>query len=280
VGAADLALAAVEPLLAGQQATGGWGYHRDVPDDCDSTAYALAFLAGAGSAAADAVAAGTARLLSQQRADGGFATYGDGRAIRAFMRLPAQVPLDGWTSTHPEVTAAAGLALAAVGARDPAERAWACLAALQHAEGGWQSYWWTNDLYATALAVRLARTLGIASKEIGRAVEWCERGQTHCGAWRDGHSGAHSVFATALGLLVLGPDGDTETVAQGRDWLLATQRPDGGWDGEYALRIPPQQCRNPAVHTAWQEDGLAAGAVIRDQGGCYVTATVLRALAE
>lgn len=279
MGAADVAHAALEPLLAGQQANGGWGYHRCVPDDCDSTAYALAFLAGIGPEAADAVAAGAARLLYQQRADGGFATYGDGRAIRAFMQLPAQVSLDGWTSTHPEVTAAAGLALTAAGERDAAERAWACLAKLQREDGGWQSYWWTNDLYATALAVRLARTLGTGTKEVVRAVEWCERGQTHCGAWRDNRNGAHSIFATALGLLVLGPDGDGETLAQGREWLLATQRPDGGWDGEYALRIPPQHCRDPAEQTAWQEDGLAAGAVIRDQGGCYVTATVLMALA-
>ncbi len=280
-GASEVVARAVETLLVGQQDTDGWGYHRKVPDDCDSTAYALIFLAGQARGQAiikEAVASGAARLKAQQRSDGGFATYGDGRAIREFMEISEQVPLDGWTQTHPEVTAAAGLALLAAGEHEEATRAWACLTKLQDEVGGWRSYWWTNDFYATALATRLAAALGVGDRETVRAANWCKALQSPCGAWRDSRNGAHSVMATALSLQVCGQGGSCGAFSAGVGWLEQTRRADGGWDGEFALRIPPPHIINPAAFTGWQPGGLGGGAVICDEGGCYVTATVMSAL--
>jgi len=277
-GARPLAETAAEALLAGQQANGGWGYHRAVPDDLDSTAYAVAFLARI-PGAEEAVARGLRRLAEQQRRDGGFATYGDGTAIRAFMSLPDSFSLDGWTAPHPEVTASTGRALATAAYPAAAERAWAHLAAIQQPDGRWRSYWWTSDLYATAQAVALARDLGQGEEAVARARDWCLAEQAADGGWRDGRTGHPSAFATALALLVLAPDGSPVAVARGRDRLLAMRRADGGWDGEHALRLPPPWILDPREWDNWTPDALASGAIVRDAGGSYVTATALRALA-
>jgi squalene-hopene/tetraprenyl-beta-curcumene cyclase len=276
-GALDTANAAIAPLLAGQNMTGGWGYHRDVPDDLDSTAYAVMFLAET-QGVTEACARGVARIVCQQRADGGFATYGDGTAIRAFMDLPRSISLDGWTNAHPEVTASVGRALTIAGEIAAAHRAWNQLARVQRNDGRWRSYWWTTDMYATAQAVQLARALQVGDGAIRHAQQWCAGQQRSDGSWSDGHSGRSSVLASALALIVLKDGGPGDAVARGRAWLLSVRRQDGGWDGEHALRLPPPWVEDPTEWTSWTPDALAAGALVRDEGGTYVTATALRAL--
>ena len=269
---------AVEPLLAHQQLSGGWGYHPGVPDDCDSTAYVLMFLIRAG-VAGEAVDQAVGRLLAQQRPDGGFATYGTGAAICLFMGLPEAASIDGWTAVHPEVTAAAARALLFAGEKEAAERAWHRLVSLQAPDGRWPSYWWTSDLVAAAQTSLLARELGTTGENsLARAIAWCERTQAPDGAWHDGLDGRPSAFATALALLVLGRDGHARARERGVDWLLARQRRDGGWDGEPSLRLPPPWLLKPSEWSTWQIDGRGAGAIVRDASGAYTTATVLRAL--
>lgn len=271
--------AAARSLTRNCQASGGWGYHDHVPEDCDSTAYALMLLAAAGRGAL--AAAGAERLAAHQHENGGFATYARGDAIRAFMGVGPEISLAGWCQAHNEVTAAAGRALLRAGLDEAAERAWTFLAGRQSLDGRWPSYWWTCDYYATWQAVAFARDLGTPAAEAaaGRARGWCAAGQAANGSWADGRSGRPSAFATALALLILGGR-DPDAGGRGHGYLLARQRSDGGWDSHPMLRIPQPWVVEPDPTAAWEEDMLGTGVVIRDANACYTTATVLLALSQ
>jgi hypothetical protein len=260
-------------LLADQQVDGGWGYHTGVPEDSDSTAYAVAFLLSAGITGPQ-IDRGVARLLRLQGGDGAFSTYPDPSAVRMFMHLDASVCFAGWASVHPEVTAAAGRALALCGEQLAAEKCWAALRLLQQADGSWQAYWWQTDLYATSQVARLAQALGEdRGAEMIQARRWCRSLRDDQGRWRLGD--AVSVFATALALQILG-----ELDEEALEFLFAMRRRDGLWDGEPTLRIPMPWMIRPATEERWAEGGLGGGAVVWDVGHCYGSATVLLALSD
>lgn len=154
---------AADALLARQHRDGGWGYHRNVPTDADSTACVLMFLAAAGREPQALELAGRCLRRHQDPRGGGIATYADPEPIRRYMRVGRNVDLRGWCAQHLEVTATAGRAFATVPRdrfRAEAELAWGFVESRQHADGGWHSYWWTGRPYPTLQAVALGFSLG------------------------------------------------------------------------------------------------------------------------
>jgi squalene-hopene/tetraprenyl-beta-curcumene cyclase len=80
-----------------------------------------------------------------------------------------------------------------------------------------------------------------ADPAISRAVGWLERHQNPDGGWGEDlrsykddawrGRGASTASQTAWALLaLLAVDPDTPAVARGVEWLVETQRVDGGWD--------------------------------------------------
>jgi squalene-hopene/tetraprenyl-beta-curcumene cyclase len=197
------------------------------------------------------------------------------------MGLGAETDLDGWCSSHVEVTATAGRAFAAVTGMPPghqAEAAWRYVASRQRADGSWASYWWTTHHYPTLQAVALANVMGDDGAVI-RAADWALREQVHDGGWST-PGAATSAFATALSLSVLlraGVSGHSVDRAVGR--LLELQDADGGWPSEPIMRIPPPGLAEPGDHRSWRLDGLGTGVVVRDQRRMFTTSACVGALA-
>lgn len=273
--------AAGDALLADQHPDGGWGYHRRVPSDADSTACALLFLVRAGRSS-QAVRRAARRLTRHQDARGGVATYADPDPIRRYLGVGADVDATGWCASHLEVTATAGRAMAAVPAdafaRDAA-LAWHHVAARQGADGGWSSYWWADRHYPTWQSVGLATALGADGGAVASAAGWLRAQQAEDGTWR-GASGAPSAFGTALSLSVLLlAGGEDVTTQRGLTALLAMQLPDGGWPGDAAMRIPPPHVAEPDRYEAWRADRLGTGVVVVDHHRLFTTASCVAALA-
>jgi squalene-hopene/tetraprenyl-beta-curcumene cyclase len=135
--------------------------------------------------------------------------------------------------------------LAEVGRGDTPEarRGLTWLAAEQEPGGSWFGRWAVNHVYGTGAAVPALIAAGVPAGDgrIRRAVRWLEDHQNDDGGWgEDVRSytdpawvgrGASTASQTAWALLALHAAGErSPAVERGVDWLVRTQRPDGGWD--------------------------------------------------
>ncbi len=113
----------------------------------------------------------------------------------------------------------------------------------QEPEGSWFGRWGVNHVYGTGAVVPGLIAAGVAPghASIRRAVRWLEAHQNEDGGWgEDPRSydepkwigrGPSTASQTAWALLALHAAGEESTaVRRGVEWLVATQRPDGGWD--------------------------------------------------
>ncbi len=287
-------------LLENQQEEGGWGYCAGVPADADSTSWCLLFLSTLWLPSRDPLERAASFLLKHQSPrDGGFRTYAAPRLIGRYMSLSETVSFQGWASSQTCVTAASSQALVKAGASRGIEQSMGYIRRAQTSEGYWNAYWWTDNLYPTALcgeALAAKENLERAGEEAQRdaarlalAQHWTERVQRPDGSWRaqrQSSAGDHGwPFSTALALktLMLGPGSGLDGAAaieRGVEWLLGCQSPDGGWESHHTLRIPHPSSIDPWNQPGWNEDGRAVGAAIRDQRRLYTTATVFCALSE
>ena len=114
----------------------------------------------------------------------------------------------------------------------------------QEAGGSWFGRWGVNHVYGTGAAVPALVAAGVPRTHtaIRRAVKWLEQCQNPDGGWgEDCRSyddpawigrGESTPSQTAWALLALDAAGvrDSPSAQQGLDWLIRTQREDGGWD--------------------------------------------------
>jgi len=116
----------------------------------------------------------------------------------------------------------------------------------QEPDGSWYGRWGVNYIYGTGAVIPALIAAGVDAHAvpIRSAVDWLKRHQNDDGGWgEDARSyvdyawvgrGASTPSQTAWALLALLAAGDdTEVVRRGIAWLVASQRPDGGWDEEY-----------------------------------------------
>jgi squalene-hopene/tetraprenyl-beta-curcumene cyclase len=113
----------------------------------------------------------------------------------------------------------------------------------QERDGSWFGRWGANHVYGTGAAVPALVRAGVARDHpaIRRAVAWLEGCQNPDGGfgedlrsyddpgWRGRGESTPSQTAWAL-LALLAADGRSPVVRRGIGWLVANQRPDGGWD--------------------------------------------------
>jgi squalene cyclase len=272
---------AADALLGRQHRDGGWGYHRDVPSDADSTACVLLFLAAAGREPHAIERAARCLRRHQDPRSGGVSTYAEPEAIRRYMAVGRRVDMRGWCAHHLEVTATAGRAFAAVPRgrfRAEADRAWRYVARRQATDGGWDSYWWVARHYPTLQAVSLGCALG-DPEPAARAASWALLEQLPSGAW--GAPGAKgSAFATALSLAVMLRGGSHgEAVSRGLLELIGLQQDDGGWSAHASMRIPPPHVAEPDNYESWRVDDLGTGVIVRDHHRLFTTSACVSTLA-
>jgi squalene-hopene/tetraprenyl-beta-curcumene cyclase len=124
-----------------------------------------------------------------------------------------------------------------------AQRGLVWLSGEQEAEGSWFGRWGVNHVYGTGAAVPalVAAGVPVSDPRIRRAVRWLENHQNSDGGWGEdprsyvdpaaiGH-GPSTASQTAWALLALHAAGERSlAVRRGVRFLVATQRPDGGWD--------------------------------------------------
>lgn len=113
----------------------------------------------------------------------------------------------------------------------------------QEADGSWFGRWGANHVYGTGAAVPALVAAGTptSAPSIRRAVRWLHEHQNADGGWGEDlrsyrdrawvGKGDSTASQTAWALLaLLGAGENSGAVDRGVDWLIRTQRSDGGWD--------------------------------------------------
>jgi squalene-hopene/tetraprenyl-beta-curcumene cyclase len=188
-------------------------------------------------------------LLAMQGKDGGWAAFDADNNWQILSHVPFADHNAMLDPSCPDITGRVLEALMLCGIRPnhPAVRKGVeFLLKTQEQDGSWYGRWGVNYLYGTFLALRGLRAAGVDEREpsIQRALEFVRAYQNRDGGWGESCSSydenrfmpnLSTPSQTAWGILALLAGGDlrSESLYNGIDYLIRTQRPDGTWDEDY-----------------------------------------------
>ncbi len=231
---------------------GGWFFEYNNPlyPDTDDTAMALTALGKVRHAAAGPATERALRwLLGMQNSDGGWAAFDRDINRELLTRVPFADHNAMLDPSCPDITARVLEALGhhGYGCDHPqVKRALAFLERTQEPAGGWPGRWGVNYLYGTWQVLTGLGSIGYDTSRpmVRRAVAWLKAVQQAGGGWGEscrsyddpafagvGTPTASQSAWALLGLLAAG-EAESDAVAAGIDYLLATQGDDGGWQEE------------------------------------------------
>jgi len=235
---------------------GGWAFQYDNPfyPDLDDTAMVLMALEKVQGIDADrmrlAKERGLGWFLGMQNQDGGFASF-DADNNRLFLN---NIPFaDHGALLDPSTEDLTGRGLELLGSLgydfgfEPAGRALEFIRHSQRHDGPWHGRWGVNYIYGTWSVLRGLGAMRVDPRHeyVQRAVRWLIRRQNADGGWGEtcesyvkpelagrGSSIPSQTAWALLGLFAVGTISGP-AVEAGIDYLLRTQRADGGWDDAF-----------------------------------------------
>jgi squalene-hopene/tetraprenyl-beta-curcumene cyclase len=230
----------------------GWyfEYANEFYPDIDDTAMVLLALRHARASLPPAQQAVQKRalawLLGMQSGDGGWAAFDVDNNWHPLSDMPFADHNAMLDPTCPDITGRVLEAIVGCGlAPDhPAvRRGVAYLLNTQEQDGSWYGRWGVDYIYGTFLALRGLQAAGFSDREVQvlRAGEWLRAVQNADGGWGESCASYDNHAYTAapstpsqtawavLGLLA-GGDSTSLSVQKGIEYLVETQRADGGWD--------------------------------------------------
>ncbi|SHG64710.1 Squalene-hopene cyclase C-terminal domain-containing protein [Chryseolinea serpens] len=213
--------------------------------------------------------------------DGGWATYVDKAMLRSRLKLDDEISVAGWIRSKPCVTAAACCVLGSFAdlkkERIAAEQ---YLLACQHAEGFWESYWWTSDIYATSWAIQALNDRPGYTQQCEKALSWLTGTRNHeKGFWSDDHTNLPNPFYTALAVqAILATKKNLKDLVQSIQWLLQQQKVDGSWPSTRILAIPATNVLHRAEVKSWRNSSFGVNTLVDDHNRIFTTVTALGAL--
>ena len=185
-------------------------------------------------------------ILAMQSSDGGFAAFDVDNNWEFLSEVPFADHNAMLDPSCPDITGRVMEALVAHGVSKSSPsitNARDYLIKTQEAEGSWYGRWGVAYIYGTFLALRGLRAAGESDREVHvlRGGEWLRAIQNADGGWGETCAsyqnntfvgGDSTPSQTAWGVLGLLAGGDTtsESLMRGVEYLIETQRPDGGWD--------------------------------------------------
>jgi len=234
-------------------APSGWyfEYANEFYPDIDDTAMVLLALRHAKAKNTGAQRAVEKRaldwLLGMQSKDGGWAAFDVDNTWTVLADVPFADHNAMLDPTCPDITGRVLEAICASGGLEPdhpaVRRGVAYLLRTQEADGSWYGRWGVDYVYGTFLALRGLKAAGVGDREapVLRAGEWLRSVQNADGGWGEScESYRQNAFVpapstasqTAWALLGLAAGGDANSlsVQKGIEYLVRTERADGGWD--------------------------------------------------
>jgi len=234
---------------------GGWAFEFDndvYPDTDDSSVVMMALLRTdlPERAKEFAISRGLEWLLAMQSSNGGWGAF-DRNNTRALLR---EIPFAdfGEMIDPPSVDVTAHIVelLGRLGYRKgfrPVDRALAYLKREQEPDGAWYGRWGVNLTYGIGYVLPALAAVGedMRAPYVRRAVDWLISHQNEDGGWGERVEGYYdptwrgrgpstsSQTAWALLALLAAGEIDHRATKAGIEYLIRTQREDGGWDQAY-----------------------------------------------
>ncbi|MBV9302632.1 MAG: squalene--hopene cyclase [Acidobacteriaceae bacterium] len=188
-------------------------------------------------------------ILAMQGKDGGWAAFDVDNNWKILSHVPFADHNAMLDPSCPDITGRVLEALIVCGlnADHPAlRRGVDFLLRTQEPDGSWYGRWGVNYIYGTFLALRGLRAAGLTENEpsIQQALEFIRAYQNHDGGWGEScasydenrfvpNPSTPSQTAWAILALLAGGDVRSESLYNGIEYLLKTQRSDGTWDEDY-----------------------------------------------
>ena len=188
-------------------------------------------------------------LFAMQGSDGGWAAFDVDNNWKVLSHVPFADHNAMLDPSCPDITGRVLEALIRRGtpAGHPAVRRGVdYLLGAQEADGSWYGRWGVNYIYGTFLALRGLRAAGLSENEpsIQRGLEFIRAYQNRDGGWGEScasydegrfipNPSTPSQTAWAILALLAGGDTRSESLYNGVDYLVGTQRPDGSWNEDY-----------------------------------------------
>ncbi|MEP6963397.1 MAG: squalene--hopene cyclase, partial [Acidobacteriota bacterium] len=232
----------------------GWYFEfaNEFYPDIDDTAQVLLALAQAEGSDRAAHRACVDRavnwLLAMQGSDGGWAAFDVDNNWEFLSSVPFADHNAMLDPTCPDITGRVLEGLAACGipnSQAAVQRGIEFLRKSQEADGSWYGRWGVDYIYGTYLALRGLRASGEDDREahILRAGEWLRAIQNADGGWGEScESYDKNTYVNAPSMpsqtawavlgLIAGGDTTSSSLHKGIEYLIETQRSDGGWDEE------------------------------------------------
>jgi squalene-hopene/tetraprenyl-beta-curcumene cyclase len=230
----------------------GWAFefNNEFYPDIDDTAMVLLALAHAKASDASKQEACLARaqqwLLDMQSSDGGWAAFDVDNNWEFLSYVPFADHNAMLDPTCPDITGRVleGLIAQKLDRNHPAvRRGRDYLVKSQEPDGSWYGRWGVAYIYGSCFALRGLAAAGESAREAHmlRATEWLRSIQNADGGWGEScASYDHGSFtrgpstpsqtAWAIMGLIAGGDTHSESVLQGIDYLIRTQKENGDWD--------------------------------------------------
>ncbi len=188
-------------------------------------------------------------LFAMQGKDGGWAAFDVDNDWNILSYVPFADHNAMLDPSCPDITGRVLEALLASGvsADHPSvKRGVAYLLRVQEADGSWYGRWGVNYIYGTFLALRGLRAAEFSENEpsVQRALEFIRAYQNRDGGWGEScasydeqrfipNPSTPSQTAWAILALLAGGDIRSESLHNGVEYLVRTQRADGSWNEEY-----------------------------------------------
>jgi squalene-hopene/tetraprenyl-beta-curcumene cyclase len=225
------------------------GFYPDV-DDTAMVLLALQRSEGSDPAAQQAcVQRALEWLLVMQGKDGGWAAFDVDNDWKILSHVPFADHNAMLDPSCPDITGRVLEALIASGLpqdHEAIQRGVQYLLKVQEQDGSWYGRWGVNYLYGTFLGLRGLRAAGVGENEpcIQQAIEFVRAYQNRDGGWGESCSSydegrfmpnpsTPSQTGWAILALLAGGDTRSESLHNGVDYLVRTQRSDGAWDEAY-----------------------------------------------
>lgn len=232
---------------------GGWAFEfeNDAYPDTDDAAEVVLAIARAESEDAKkrerAVKSGIQWLIAMQSSNGGWGSFDRNNTSQITTKLPF---FDFGEVIDPPSVDVTGHILEALGELGWSKDSPAIKAALeyiwdeQEEDGAWFGRWGVNYIYGTGsvLPGLAAIDFDMSDKRIQKAADWVESRQNDDGGWgescasyadpalRGRGDSTPSQTAWALMALMVAGRAESDTVKDGVNYLVRTQRTDGAWD--------------------------------------------------
>lgn len=264
-----------------QKETPGWPYIEGWVEDADSTNFALLGLIANNQVVSNEIK----ELLTYQNEDGGFTTYKSPSVLLKFLNDPKIKDVSGWVQSHPCVSAGTLLVLSKTEGFDNEKNKLINYLLQNISENKlWNSYWWTSEIYSTALIIEASLTINDKSLNIAvqNALPSLINLQQANGLFADAFNAEH-IFYSALVLNALCSSKVIfiqykNQIVQLINAIINKQNEDGSWDSSYALRVPASGFLTPTEINQWRKNDLGQNIIIEDIHRIITTSTVLAAL--